>query len=236
MPRTRAEESRRLEIKGPAGAIEAVVDEGGQLANAVLAHPHPLYGGSMDNAVVLALNRVWARNATALRFNFRGVGASAGEHDGGAGEVEDLVAAIEELERLAEPAPLWLAGYSFGAVMVLQALRDSLHDAKLAGSWREHVAGALVVAPPLSHYDFSWMAGNELPVAVVVGGADDLTPRELAESELGRWGGVRAIEWIEGAGHDLGTQTSSRPLESAVRRVSDALGYPVASRESASGG
>lgn len=92
----------------------------------VLCHPHPLYGGSMDSAVILALFQA-LRHAgyTVLRFNFRGVGGSTGRHGGGEAEVRDVLGAIEHLKGECDCEELVLAGYSFGAAMALKALGQS---------------------------------------------------------------------------------------------------------------
>lgn len=113
-------------LSGAAGAIEAVRDEPvlapGQAARgvAVIAHPHPLFGGTMDNKVVQTLARAFVQCGwSAVRFNFRGVGASAGVHDEGRGETDDLLALIEQL---APAGALALAGFSFGAFVASRAI------------------------------------------------------------------------------------------------------------------
>ena len=113
-------------LSGAAGAIEAVRDEPvlapGQAARgvAVIAHPHPLFGGTMDNKVVQTLARAFVQCGwSAVRFNFRGVGASAGVHDEGRGETDDLLALIEQL---APAGPLALAGFSFGSFVASRAI------------------------------------------------------------------------------------------------------------------
>ncbi len=111
-------------IPGGAGAIEiasGVPDA--PRAIAVIAHPHPLYGGSMDNKVVTTLERALReRGAATFRFNFRGVGATEGAHDHGMGETEDLLAVVAHARaRLGEALPLWLAGFSFGGAVAAKA-------------------------------------------------------------------------------------------------------------------
>lgn len=116
--------TEKLTLRGAAGAIEALRDapaEGVAAQGvAVIAHPHPLFGGTMDNKVVQTLARAFVANGwTALRFNFRGVGASAGTHDEGRGECEDYVAVVEQA---AAQGPLAVAGFSFGAFVATCAL------------------------------------------------------------------------------------------------------------------
>lgn len=114
--------TERLTLSGAAGAIEAVRDAAPQPRGvAVIAHPHPLFGGTMDNKVVQTLARACvACGYTAVRFNFRGVGASAGTHDEGRGELDDLLAVVEQA---APEGPLVLAGFSFGAFVTTHALQ-----------------------------------------------------------------------------------------------------------------
>lgn len=121
-PRTQA-----LTLSGPAGPLEALQDEpelgAGQALRgvAVIAHPHPLFGGTMTNKVVQTLARAFVQGGwRAVRFNFRGVGASAGVYDEGRGELADLLAVVEQV---APPGlPLALAGFSFGAFVTSHAV------------------------------------------------------------------------------------------------------------------
>src|SRR5436853_7869535 len=108
--------TRRVFVAGPAGRIECAVDspEGSQRGAALIAHPHPLFGGTLDNKVVQTLARACVElGYEAWRPNFRGVGGSEGRHDEGRGEVEDLAAVARALPQ----GDLVLAGFSFGAAM-----------------------------------------------------------------------------------------------------------------------
>ena len=108
-------------IAGPAGVLELALDhpESAPRGAAVIAHPHPLYGGTMHNKVVQTLARACVQEGwLAVRFNFRGVGASAGVHDHGVGEVDDLLAVVASV---APPGPLVLAGFSFGGYVAASA-------------------------------------------------------------------------------------------------------------------
>lgn len=119
--------TQTLTLSGPAGGLEALLDEpeaaAGQAARgvAVIAHPHPLFGGTMNNKVVQTLARAFVQNGwRAVRFNFRGVGASAGAYDEGRGELADLLAVVAQT---APPGvPLALAGFSFGAFVTSHAV------------------------------------------------------------------------------------------------------------------
>jgi alpha/beta superfamily hydrolase len=120
--------TRALNLQGQAGLIEALLDvpaEGAVQGTAVIAHPHPLFGGTMQNKVVQTLARAFVQSGwQAVRFNFRGVGASAGHYDEGQGEAADM---LQVIAQVAPEGPLALAGFSFGAFVtshVAQALGD----------------------------------------------------------------------------------------------------------------
>jgi len=115
-------------IAGDAGAIELAAqvpdaaDDNPPIAVAVIAHPHPLFGGTMDNKVVTTLARTFFdAGAATYRFNFRGIGGSEGVHDEGRGETDDMLKVIEHAMGLHPGLPLWLAGFSFGGAVVLAA-------------------------------------------------------------------------------------------------------------------
>jgi alpha/beta superfamily hydrolase len=113
----------RHTIEGPAGALEMLVTRAEKpVALAVICHPHPLHGGSMTNKVVHTLMRA-ARDASAsvVRFNFRGVGRSGGEHDAGQGEVDDCLAVIAWAQREMPAPALWVMGFSFGGYVAAAA-------------------------------------------------------------------------------------------------------------------
>ena len=118
--------TQRFTVSGPAGAIEAVRDEPtlatGEVPRgvAVIAHPHPLFGGTLDNKVVQTLARAFVQCGwSAIRFNFRGVGASAGTYDEGRGELDDVLAVVAQGAPTGELA---LAGFSFGAFVTTHAV------------------------------------------------------------------------------------------------------------------
>ena len=117
--------TRKSSIAGPAGALDLALDlpAGASRGIAVIAHPHPLFGGTLDNKVVQTLARAFVQTGwTAVRFNFRGVGGSAGSHDEGRGELEDLLAVVQHAAPAGEAqAVLALAGFSFGAFVTTHA-------------------------------------------------------------------------------------------------------------------
>ncbi|WP_024538609.1 alpha/beta hydrolase [Comamonas badia] len=182
----------RLGLKGPAGIIEAVrdlPDAGSPLRGvAVVAHPHPLYGGTMDNKVVQTMARAFvASGFAAVRFNFRGIGGSAGAWDEGRGEVQDMLAVVAQA---AADGPLALAGFSFGAFVTSHVLsqvwgtREVTHVV-LAGTAAGRFGVAEVPGPartrtlvvhgesddvvPLAAV-MDWARPQLLPVTVVPGG------------------------------------------------------------------
>jgi len=151
-------------------ALEATLTlAAGASAGVVICHPHPLHGGDMDSPVVMAIFRACAAaGLAALRFNFRGVGASDGAWDEGRGEQDDVRAALDHLQaRLPATGRLALAGYSFGAMMA----------AAVAGAGRP-LAGLALVAPPLGMRP--WQPPTTLAVAgpllLVAGDADQYCP------------------------------------------------------------
>lgn len=165
----------QVTIDGTAGKIEAQLEEGkagGPFSTsayvAVICHPHPLYGGTMDNKVVSTLVRIYRElGITSLRFNFRGVGASEGEHDEARGEVDDLCRVSEWLLAQYPKSQLLLAGFSFGSAVVA------------AASERMPVAHMIVVAPPVTRYSYAPQGVFACPVTLVLGGRDELVEVEV---------------------------------------------------------
>jgi len=176
----------RVFIEGGAGKIETAVDlpQDEPRGVALVAHPHPLYGGTLDNKVVQTLARTFVElGYVSFRPNFRGVGASEGEHDEGRGETEDLVRVAAHAGKDFGDLPLVLAGFSFGAVVQTQvAQRTSPHRMVLVGvavgrfpseavpSDSIVIHGEVDETIPLAKV-LDWARPQELPV-VVIPGAD----------------------------------------------------------------
>jgi len=156
------------EIAGPAGRLEALVDEPAAGASVraavVLAHPHPQYGGTMHTKAVYQSAKALARIGCAvLRFNFRGVGASAGEWSGGRHETDDVAAAVEYAHSIAPGLPVGLVGYSFGAFQILAYLaRGGRADAvALVGIGTKDVSFAPRALPTIPDGTFIVAAEND---------------------------------------------------------------------------
>jgi hypothetical protein len=220
--------SRRGEpfsLVGPVGSLEAELHRPATDPSfrAVVAHPHPLYGGTMDNGVVmLAVRALVAAGGETLRFNFRGVGASDGEHDEGRGERLDLSAAIVALTARQPPLPLIVAGYSFGAVMTLEHLTVSVERGRDRPAVVEP-AGVLLIAPPVTHYrDRGWTLGAT-PTVVIYGERDGLTPGPELQSQAAGWGPDVRTTMIPLVGHDLGSFAAPRALEAALHAAVGSL-------------
>ncbi len=162
----------------------------------VVCHPHPLYGGDMGNNVVAAIVRgVTERGIAALRFNFRGVGASTGEHDKGQGELADVASALACLRGRSEidPARTGLAGYSFGASMALGA---APRDAGLAA--------LAVVAPPAPGLNAPAILAWAKPKYILAGDADRFIPIEEVHEMTRRMAQPLTIDVLHGADHFMG--------------------------------
>jgi alpha/beta superfamily hydrolase len=166
-------ETRRETIAGPAGAIECAIDEpaGAPRGVVVLCHPHPQFGGTMDNKVVQTLARAFLQlGYRAVRFNFRGVGGSAGAWDEGRGEIDDALAVIAAQRAAVPGLPLALGGFSFGGYVAAQAAAR-LADDPLQ---RAPVERLVLVGPATGRFN---MPATVAPDTVVIHGeADDVVP------------------------------------------------------------
>jgi hypothetical protein len=160
----------KIVIDGPAGAIEVLLERPPQARGdivAVCCHPHPLYGGTMQNKVVHTLARAAQdQRVSSVRFNFRGVGASVGAHDDGAGESDDAAAVADWAKRKLGAERLWSLGFSFGGFVAyrLATLRDA--------------AALVTVAPPVRRFDFTVLPVPRCPWLVAQGDADELVDHE----------------------------------------------------------
>ena len=182
-----------LELNGPAGRLETrlTLPAGPVRGVAVIAHPHPAYGGTMHSRVVFEAARGFAAAGfAALRFNFRGVGLSQGTFDQGVGEAADFVAALDAVDAEYAPAPIVAAGYSFGAWV---AMRVGARDPR--------VAALVGIAPPVGEFDFAEMVGSPRPKFLVAAEFDELTPVRTMQRFYGLLAEPREMVVVDGADH-----------------------------------
>lgn len=157
---------------------------------AVVCHPHPQYGGDMDNQIVRAVaGALREAGFTTLRFNFRGVGNSGGSYGGGVGEVDDTRAAVKYLTQNSAVA-VALAGYSFGAMVALRA-----------GAQLSAVDRLIAIAPPLAFFDLSAIATSDKPKLFVVGEQDQYCRVAKLRQELAYVAEPKTQQIIAGADH-----------------------------------
>ena len=164
--RVQAAAQTRFMIPGPAGELETVLEElvvERVSRFAVICHPHSQAGGTLDNKVVHTLARTFQElGLPTVRFNFRGVGKSAGEFDHGNGETEDALAVIEWGRARWPGVPFWLAGFSFGAYVALKA------------SARITPERLVTVAPPVQRFEFAPLQAPECPWLLIQGDQDEI--------------------------------------------------------------
>jgi hypothetical protein len=170
-----------ISLDGPAGPLEALIEEPMPVADArrnvaaygVICHPHPLQGGTMTNKVVHTLARALQEaGLPTIRFNYRGVGKSAGAYDEGRGETLDALAVADEGARRWPGHALWLAGFSFGGYVAVRA------------SHERATARVIAVAPAVTRFAGAHAAGPRCPWLLIQGDADDV----IAPDEVLAWG------------------------------------------------
>ncbi len=163
---------------------------------AIVLHPHPLYGGTMNNKVVYNLYHAFVRAGfSTLRFNFRGVGRSQGKFDDGIGEMTDAATALDWVQlQNPDASACWIGGFSFGAWISMQLLMR-----------RPELEGFLSISPPANMYDFSFLAPCPSSGLIVQGDSDDVVDEEavskLAAKLATQKGGRIEYEIVQGADH-----------------------------------
>lgn len=181
----------RTTIDGQAGALEILVEcpKGESLGLMLICHPHPQFGGTMDNKVVYSLARsALAVGLTAVRFNFRGIGKSQGAYDDGRGELEDADTVLAHA-RTQQGGSLLLSGFSFGSAIALRLAQ------------RVRVDGMVSIAPPLRYFDGEPPPVPDCPWLVVHGDEDDVVDCQETLQCLRSWPAEPRIEIVQGAGH-----------------------------------
>lgn len=197
-----------LLIAGRSARLEAILREPptGQLRGAaVLCHPHPVHGGTMENRVIFRAGKaVLESGSAALRFNFRGVGASSGSYDHGEGEKDDVLSAIDFLADRYPGLPLLLVGFSFGAWVGLQVGRTD-----------PRVQAMIGIGLPTGFYAFDFLVENRKPTMLVAGSRDEFCPRDKMEGLARHLPAESLLRWIEGADHFFARELDE--LETAIR-------------------
>ena len=185
-------------FNGPEGRLEGRYhhSKNSSAPVALLLHPHPQHGGTMNNKVVYTLYQIFLQRGFAcMRFNFRGVGRSQGSFARGEGELSDAAAALDWLQSYNENASqCWIAGFSFGAWIGMQLLMR-----------RPEITSFVSVAPPANMYDFSFLAPCPSSGLFLSGDRDDIVPADSIETLVGKLRQQRGIEidhqTIKGANH-----------------------------------
>ena len=184
-------------IPGPAGALEARVEDprseprSAAVTVGVVCHPHPLHDGTMQNKVVhTAARAMQEAGAPTVRFNFRGVGASAGHYANGVGEVDDALAVIGWAREQFRCDVLWLAGFSFGAAVALRAAGSGARPSRL-----------VTIAPPIGRILVDPVARPDCPWLIVQGDRDELVDVEAVRAWAARYEPAPALLVVPGAEH-----------------------------------
>ncbi len=177
-------------IPGPEGHLEGRILDKGTGRWALICHPHPQFGGSMNNKVVTTVERALQQKGwSTLAFNFRGVGLSEGAFAQGVGEQADLLAVVTWLRKRQNVERLLLGGFSFGAYISLRVWPQVGPDALLS------------IAPPVGLWDFSAVETPELPWTVIQGGADEVVDPQAVWSWLGSLPVRPTLYWRAGVSH-----------------------------------
>jgi len=206
---------RSFFLDGPAGRLEALLNEGNADAThaALVCHPHPLYGGTLHNKVVFhTMKALNSFGYPVLRFNFRGTGLSQGEHDNGIGEMDDVRTALNWLDDNFH-LPIVFAGFSFGAAVGLRAACPDPRVSAVIG------LGIPVVPADERSYDFDFLQDCGKPKLFVSGTRDQFGPRMRLQEVVARAADPKKLVLIEAADHFF---------EGRLRELRDAISSWVA--------
>ena len=186
-------ERNEFHLDGPSGRLQALLElppDAGPSGAAIVCHPHPAHGGTMQNKVTHTLARSFIGvGFAALRFNFRGVGSSDGEFDNGAGEIDDVLAAVDWMRREMPGMPLWLAGFSFGAAMAVHAAVASRPD------------GLVSIAPAVRRFVGKLESQPDCPWLILQGDRDELVDIEETIAWINDLEPGPELEVFEGTEH-----------------------------------
>ncbi len=170
--------------------LAGLLDRGRKNSGVVITHPHPQFGGSMQNNVVDALQKAYRKAGfTTLRFNFRGVGKSDGHYDEGIGEQSDVQGAVAYIKALGMTT-IHLAGYSFGAWVSARTIGEI-----------DAVDRLVMVSPPVNFMDFSFLKYTPQLRLVITGSRDDIAPEAMIQKMLPEWNQDSIFRVIQGADH-----------------------------------
>lgn len=162
---------REIVFNGPDGRLEGKYQQSTEknAPIALIMHPHPLHGGTMNNKVVYsAFHQMVDMKMSVLRFNFRGVGKSDGSFDHGVGELMDAAAALDWLQlQNPDASSCWLVGFSFGAWIAMQLLMR-----------RPEASGIIAISPPAKSYDFNFLSPCPSQVQIIQGTKDNVVPED----------------------------------------------------------
>jgi len=173
--------------------IEGLLNQKDEKKGVVVTHPHPLYGGDMNNLVVESIVHVYhMKGYSTLKFNFRGVGRSQGAYDDGLGEQKDVLSALSFLADMGMEQ-IDLAGYSFGAWVNAHALQKDTLTKQM-----------IMVSPPVGFMDFKSIVTMNTLKFVVTGNRDDIAPADMVEKMISTWNPNARFEVIDGADHFYG--------------------------------
>lgn len=183
--------SAKIKIECNDIVLEAVLNEASPDKAVVITHPHPLFGGNMDNHVVIMIQKAFlSKGFTTLRFNFRGTGGSTGWFDDGKGEQEDVRAAVSFLKDEKGVKTVVLAGYSFGsrvnAALVSKGFKVEDH---------------IMVSPPVGFMSFNDIGQMPDTGLIITGDRDDIAVLSLVRDHINRWGIAPRLEVMENCDH-----------------------------------
>jgi uncharacterized protein len=204
--------SGRIVIPVAHGGLEAVLREPpAPIAAAVVCHPHPLFGGTMNNNVVYRAAKALSEGGLAtLRFNFRGVGASTGRYGEGTGEEEDAGDALAFLRKRHPTLPIWMAGFSFGARVGLTV-----------GARETGVVKLLGIGLALKMFDYTFLTSCTKPKAIVQASDDEYGGRVAIEAAVREMAEPKRLWIVDGASHLFPGHLD--PFEAAAREAVDFL-------------
>ena len=188
------------EIPGSVGPLEALLDvpQGAPRAAVVFAHPLPIQGGTMHTKVVFQAAKALTRiGCVVLRFNFRGVGRSAGTWDNGRGEMDDYRAAADFMAGRYPDLEMWAAGFSFGSYIAMTAGADD-----------ERMCALIGIAPPVNRYEYASVKLSTKPKFIVHGEADELIPLKAAREFYAQLQEPKEFVEIDRANHLFEGQAS----------------------------